>query len=152
MFSTSRSGCYLCRGYKSSVSMQVTLTASLQVMSMPATSHKSTCFYNIPDSTGCLCRWAIYLLPYACIATLLLYACCAFELVLPCACSVDIDYHAVLILSNLLLKSEKLPVGFKQVTAWQDKLSVCTIVACLLGSSTATKSISRHDSVIAASI
>ncbi|KAL0027672.1 hypothetical protein WJX79_007255 [Trebouxia sp. C0005] len=27
----------------------------LQVGSMPAIIHKSTCSYNIPDSTGCLC-------------------------------------------------------------------------------------------------
>jgi len=121
MFSTSSSRCLLCRGYKSSASMQVTLTASLQVMSMPlpATNHESTRSYNMLDSTGCLCRWAIYLLPCACIAILLLYECCAFELVLLRACSVGIYCHAILTLCNLLLKSRQILNGFRQVTAWR---------------------------------
>ena len=66
----------------------------------------------------------------ACIATLLLYECCAFELVLPCACSVDIDCHAVSILCNLLLISSRL----RQVTAWLGvvvSLPDCSLLAGL---------------------
>lgn len=110
--------------------MQVTLTASSKVISMPATINKSTCSYNMLDSTGCLCRWAIYVLPDACIATLLLYECCAFELVLRCACSVDMNCLAVLTLCNLLLMSSRL----RQVTAWLGvvvSLPDCSLLAGL---------------------